>query len=84
MYKKQSAFFNHKHSEETKAKMSARMIGKFAEKHPRAVKVFCIELNKKFDSIESASKETKTDRNGISAVINGRQQTAGGYHWRYV
>lgn len=46
------------------------------------VDVFCIELDKTFPSVKQAGKELGLDRRLISAVLNGKQHTAGGYHFR--
>jgi hypothetical protein len=47
-------------------------------------KVFCEELNKSFDCINEAKKETGVDVSSIIRCCKGKQQIAGGYHWRYV
>ena len=46
-------------------------------------KVYCVELNKTFDGIRVAAKELGLHHNHISYACNGKQKTAGGYHWRY-
>ena len=45
--------------------------------------VYCVELDKTFSSIGEAAKETKVNALGISPCCKGKQQTCGGYHWRY-
>lgn len=62
------------HSEESKRKMSAAL----------SKKVFCVELDKEFDSIQAAALYVKIDRTGIYSACTGKQKTAAGYHWRYV
>lgn len=48
-------------------------------------KVLCVELNIVFESIEDAYKFVKMkDGSGIGRVCNGKRETAGGYHWKYV
>ena len=47
-------------------------------------KVLCIETGMIYDSIALASKDTGTHRTGISKVITGERNTAGGYHWQYI
>ncbi len=93
---------NHRHTEETKKKMSETRTGK---KHTKewcenissslrgrkditeaAIKahkkrVRCIETNTVYDSQVEAEKETGISRKRISACLNGRQKTAGDYHW---
>ncbi len=46
--------------------------------------IYCIELKRKFNSIKKASKELGIHKNSICAVLNGRQKTAGGYHFIYM
>lgn len=53
--------------------------------HKRASKpIYCPELNRIFTSIRDAEKELKINDKNISSVLNGRQKTAGGYHWKRV
>ncbi len=48
-------------------------------------KVKCIETNQIFNSLIEASKFANTNPCNISCVCNnGRQKTAGGYHWEFV
>lgn len=47
-------------------------------------RVYCIELDKTFDSITHASKELNLYASNLSGALNGRYKTAGGYHWQYV
>ena len=51
-------------------------------------KVICIETGEIFESVRSAEKKYSLNYNknnsNISSVINGRQHTAYGYHWKYV
>ena len=46
-------------------------------------KVFCVELNRIFDSGLHASSELKIDSSRISECCSGKFKTAGGYHWQY-
>lgn len=41
------------------------------------------EVIKRWETIESASKETGVKRCNISLCCHGRQKTAGGYRWRF-
>jgi hypothetical protein len=45
--------------------------------------VYCIELNKVFNSAEEAGRTFGINRNGIAAVCKGRKRSAAGYHWKY-
>lgn len=62
----------------------------FYDKHfvgklnPRARAVRCVETNKTYDTILEASKDIGISRQNISHVLNGKQKTAGGYHWEYL
>ena len=45
--------------------------------------VYCVELDKEFDSAKTASEVTGVDASNIGMVCRGKRQTAGGYHWRF-
>lgn len=45
--------------------------------------VYCIELDKTFDSLTVASKETGAQLAHICSCCRGVRNKAGGYHWRY-
>lgn len=47
-------------------------------------KVICEELNKIYDCINTASKETGVDVSSIIRCCKGKQESAGNYHWKYV
>ena len=47
-------------------------------------RVFCVELNLIFDSISQASKSLNIKSSHISLCCHGKQNKAGGYHWRFV
>lgn len=44
--------------------------------------VYCVELNKTFDSQTTAANELGIDVRGISKCCTGTYKTSGGYHWR--
>lgn len=46
--------------------------------------VKCVETNVIYYSIGNASKLTNINVNCISRCLNGKQKTAGGYHWELV
>ena len=54
------------------------------DKNGHAKAVLCVELNKIYTTVKEASKCSGTSRQNISHALNGRQETAGGYHWEYV
>lgn len=45
--------------------------------------VYCIELDRVFDSATDAAQELTIPRSSISSCCAGRYKTAGGYHWQY-
>lgn len=47
-------------------------------------RVRCIELDRVFDSVNSAAKELGIAQPNITACCKGRLKTAGKYHWEYV
>lgn len=54
-------------------------IGKSAQK-----RVYCVELNRVFESIGEAQRELGINGNHIGEVCQGRRKSCNGYHWRYV
>ena len=66
----------YKFTEATRKKMSE------AHKSEK-IKVYCVELDKYFDSITEASKYIGRSDKNISNVLHGRSKTCGGYHWVY-
>ena len=69
-----------KHTEETRKRISEANKG---ENSPRAIKVYCVELDMVFNTITEASKFVGCDNSNISSVLIGNRKTAGGYHWIY-
>lgn len=45
--------------------------------------VLCIELNRKFKSIRDASAWAGMCHQNLSACLQGKRKTYGGYHWKY-
>lgn len=54
------------------------------DRNGHAKSIRCVEKNKIYTTVKEAAKENNTSRQNISHVLNGRQETAGGYHWEYV
>ena len=53
--------------------------------HPaKSTPVVCIETGEQYPSVHEASRQTGIKQPSISACLNGRRKTAGGYHWRKV
>ena len=46
-------------------------------------RIFCVETNKHFESVVSASRQTGILRTCIDNCLNGRAKTAGGFTWKY-
>lgn len=46
--------------------------------------VFCIELDKTYDSAAAAARELGLDQSVITKVCKGNRKTHGGYHWQYI
>lgn len=55
------------------------MVGK---KHRK--KVYCVELDRVFESIRLAAKEFNLSDTNISKCCRGKYKTTGGFHWKYV
>lgn len=50
--------------------------------HAKAIR--CIEEDKIYTTVKEAAEQHNISRQNISHVLNGRQKTAGGYHWEYL
>ena len=76
--------YGKKHSEEKKSKISKSKQGKKLDVPKIGKNILCIETNITYISLKEAERETKIFANSISRVCNGKQHTAGGYHWKFV
>ena len=47
-------------------------------------KVYCVELDKVFESGAAAARELGLDRSNIYNVCNGKRNKTGGYHFKFV
>lgn len=79
------------HSKETIEKMRQAKIGHEVTEETRAKlrnvfgkPVVCVEIQEVFPSIVKAAEKIGKNKTTISAVLHGRNQTAGGYHWKYL
>ena len=52
------------------------------KRRPRRIPVLCVETMKEYPSAKAAEEDTGISRNNISLAVNGKIETAGGYHWR--
>lgn len=72
----------YKHKKESRQKMSEQRKGKnIGLNNPSSKKVICLEIGQIFDCIKEANEWC--GKRGVSACCQGRQKTAGGYHWMY-
>lgn len=74
--------YGKQHSKETKAKIS-----KALQSHPKtSKKILCVETQIIYKSLREAERLTGINHSGISqaAQKDGKQKTAGGYHWEYI
>lgn len=46
--------------------------------------VYCVELDKTFNSLKEAAQAFNLAYTNLSACLNGRLKTFAGYHWKYV
>jgi group I intron endonuclease len=46
--------------------------------------IICLDTGKIFDSVKSVAASVGVNPSAISAVLNGRVKTAGGYRWAYL
>lgn len=90
-------FKSKSHTSESKAKMSLAKKGKpLSEEHKLKIgesnkgkggpgkPVYCVELNKSFDSAIEAERQTGVPNSNIIAVCKGKRKTANKYHWKYI
>lgn len=57
---------------------------KLKEESKRYLKVYCVELDKIFDSLTEASKATGAYISKISECCHGKRDTANNYHWQFI
>lgn len=69
---------NHSH---LGAKRTDECKQKMSEKSWRRRNVLCVETGEIFNSVKEA--EVWCGKKGVSGCCNGKQQTAGGYHWKF-
>jgi hypothetical protein len=68
-------------------KPAKSMLGRFGKEHPKAIPIIMCDLNdneiKKYDSMMDASREMNISVSKISACVNGKRKSTGGYHWKH-
>ena len=50
----------------------------------KSKQVLCVELNKIFPSLREVERQLGVNHADVSKVCNGKQKTAGGYHWQFI
>jgi len=68
-------FYGKEHTRETKEKMRRN--------NKRKKPVVCIETDMIYESACEASRKTGVFSDSINKCCNGKQHTAGGYHWKF-
>lgn len=73
-------------SDEWRQKQRNAHLGREQSEEERAKRrkpVYCVELDKVFESMKQAAIELELNPGNISNCLTGRQNKTGGYHWRY-
>lgn len=76
-------YYGKKHSKQTRDLISKHHADVSGKNNPRAKAVYCVELNKCFDTAKQAFVELGINMQCIANCCKNRQKTAGGYHWQY-
>ena len=90
IYKYKLGYINHfkgkRHSEKSKQKMSEwhQQHKRMGKDNVSSKKVLCIELNKTYSSLSDVERALGISTSNISACLNGRRKSAGGYTWRFI
>jgi hypothetical protein len=50
----------------------------------RSKPIYCVELDRVFESISAAARELDLNHGSICYCCKGIRKTHGGYHWRYI
>lgn len=53
-------------------------------KKAKSKKVYCVELDRVFNSQKEAANELGLDQGNISKACRGTLRTTGGYHWEFI
>lgn len=80
---KNNSMYGKHHTEEAKRKIGEARKGKPGPRRNRTP-VFCEELNKEFMDATTAGKELNLDSSAILKVCQGKRNTCGGYHWKFI
>lgn len=87
-----NSFYGKHHSKETKAKMSKSKKQQYQRgNHPRSKKVYCFELDMKFNCIADGAEFVGIHTSTLSGHLRGEQKSAGKHpktkeklHWKYI
>lgn len=52
--------------------------------YSKSKQILCVETNKIYKSLTEAYRQTEIHIGNISSCCNGKRQTAGGYHWKFI
>lgn len=58
--------------------------GKEKVRRSKCKPVICVETNQVYESATEAERQLHIPRGKVSACCTGRQETSGGYHWKFV
>lgn len=78
-----NGMYGKKHTDEAKEKMRIKRKNR-TNWNCKPRPVFCIELNRKFNSAGRAAKELNLASSNILNVCYGKRQTCGGFHWAFI
>ena len=88
---KNNPMYGKHHSENVKKKISEAHKGKIlSEEHKKKIgeaqkkAVYCVELDKIFNSAKECANKLGIYSTGITAVCRGKRKTCGGYHFMYI
>ena len=70
------------HNENLNDPHRTTLVSEIMTNHPAtSTPVLCVETSEVYPSVCEASRQTGIKRPSISACLNGRYKSAGGYHW---
>lgn len=69
-------------SKETQQSSVRKVNEKTRKKHCKSIR--CVETGKVFEGVTVAARFVGVRQSNISAVLYGKQETAGGFHWEFV
>ena len=80
-----NGMFGKTHSKDVREKLSQRMKQcQTGAKNHMAKKVYCVELDKSWDTVKACAEELGIHKDSIAHCCTGKNKTAGGYHFKYI